>query len=411
MEIPVPKQYILDFEQMGMGMFVHWGLYSQLNRGEWIFKRGEEMDFSEYKKLKDTFTAEDFDTEELVLTAKDAGCKYICLTTKHHEGFCLYDTKGLNDFDVMNTPCKRDLIKEFVTACRKHNIKPFFYHATLDWYKGGPYCDFEEFLEYLRKNVELLCTNYGEIGGFWFDGNSSRPDADWQVDKMYKIIRKYQPEAMIINNTGMKKRGFIGSDEIDSVTYEQGRPEPMNRAGMKKYVAAEMCETLNDHWGFATDFNYKSPALIIENLCKCRKVGANFLINIGPYGQGKIDPFQKEFLKLIGNWINVFGEAIYEGRPYPTKSIGEHFILKGKNKLYIFFIQPGVQREEMVSVNGNYKGPYAFSGVKDTIKNIRWMDNKEPFEFTQNGDLLAVNFTGQPYGISYAVRVAEAEIL
>ena len=105
-------------------MFVHWGLYSQLNRGEWIYARGEGMSFSEYKNLKDTFTAEDFNAEELVLTAKEAGCKHIVLTTKHHEGFCLYDSKGLTDFDVMNTPCGRDLIKEFVDACNKYDIKP-----------------------------------------------------------------------------------------------------------------------------------------------------------------------------------------------------------------------------------------------------------------------------------------------
>lgn len=410
MSIPKPEKRIEEFEKFGLGMFVHWGLYSQLNRGEWIYKRGEGMEFGEYKKLKDTFTAEDFDAEELVLTAKAAGCKYILLTTKHHEGFCLYDSKGLTDFDVMSAPCKRDLVKEFVDACNKYDIKPFFYHATLDWYKGGPECDFEEFLEYLRKHVEHLCTNYGKIGGLWFDGNSSRPDADWQVEKMYEIIRKYQPDAMIINNTGMKKRGQIGSNEIDSVTYEQGRPEPMNREGMKKYVAAEMCETLNDHWGFATDFNYKSPAKIIENLCKCRKVGANYLINIGPEAQGRINPFQKEFVKLIGKWMDIYGEAIYEGKPYTTSSIGEHFVLKGNKKLYFFFIQPGVLREEMVSINAKYKGAYAFSGVKDKVKNIKWMDTGESFGFTQSGDLLAVDFPGQPYGYSYAVRVAEAEI-
>lgn len=120
-------------------MFVHWGLYSQIGMGEWSYHHHNHT-MEEYKKLMDTFTAEDFDAEELVLTAKKAGCKYITLTTRHHEGFSLYDTCGLNDYDAPHSVCKRDLVKEFVDACNKHGIMPFFYHTTLDWYNK----DFEE---------------------------------------------------------------------------------------------------------------------------------------------------------------------------------------------------------------------------------------------------------------------------
>ena len=131
MSIPVAPQYIADFEQLGFGMFVHWGLYSQLGRGEWIYHIGK-LDANEYKMLKDRFTAEDFNAEDLVLTAKRAGCKYITLTTRHHEGFSLYDTCGLNDYDAVHSPAGRDLIREYVDACNKHGIVPFFYHTTLD---------------------------------------------------------------------------------------------------------------------------------------------------------------------------------------------------------------------------------------------------------------------------------------
>ena len=237
MSIPVPEKYIADFEKLGFGMFVHWGIYSQLGRGEWVFDN-EKLDMNEYKKLADTFTAEDFGAEELVLTAKNAGCKYITLTTRHHDGFSLYDTCGLNDFDAPHSAAKRDLIKEFVDACRKHDIVPFFYHTTLDWYNKDFENDFDAYLEYLRKSVEILCKNYGKIGGLWFDGNWSKEDADWKESELYATIRKYQPEAIIVNNTGLDERGKTGNIEIDSVTYERGRPEPMDRDGMPKYLAA-----------------------------------------------------------------------------------------------------------------------------------------------------------------------------
>ncbi len=123
---------------------------------------------------------------------------------------------------MMHTPCKRDLVREYVNACRKHDIVPFFYHTTLDWYQKSFENDFDAYLEYLNRSVEILCKNYGRIGGFWFDGNWSKPDADWKEDRLYGIIRRYQPEAMIINNTGLDARERVGHPEIDSVTFEQG---------------------------------------------------------------------------------------------------------------------------------------------------------------------------------------------
>ena len=410
MAIPQPKPYIAAFEKLGFGMFVHWGLYSQLGRGEWTYCV-HKMDMKEYEKLKDTFTAEDFDAETLVLTAKNAGCKYITLTTRHHEGFSLFDTCGLSDFDVMHSPCGRDLIREYVDACNKHGIVPFFYHTTLDWRHPAFNDNFDEYLEYLRKSVEILCTNYGKIGGLWFDGNWSKPNADWKEDELYATIRRHQPDAMIINNTGLGARGRTGNPEIDSVTFEQGRPTPMNREGMEKYIAAEMCETINDHWGTGTlDFNSKSPSRLIENLCLCRKVGANYLLNIGPLGQGAIDPYQKELLALVGKWVDVFGEAIYEGKPYGAGSCNQNFILKGDGKLYVFYFNPGRQGSENVTTGNTYSGAFAFGNVAHTVKSLRWMDNGEELSFMQKDGMLCANFTGQPYGNSFCVRVAVAEI-
>ena len=409
--IPIPEKRISDFEKMGFGMFAHWGLYSQLGAGEWTYHI-HKREMSEYEKLKDTFTAEDFNAEEFVLTAKNAGCKYITLTTRHHEGFSLYDTKGLCDFDAPHSAAKRDLIREFVDACNKYEIVPFFYHTTLDWYNKDFDGDFDKYLEYLRKSVEILCTNYGKIGGLWFDGNWSKADADWKESELYATIRKHQPDAIIVNNTGLDARGVLGNPEIDSVTFEQGRPEPMQRDGMSKYIAAEMCYTLNDHWGIGeNDFNYKSPAQLIETLCACRKVGANLLLNIGPTAQGGIEPIQKALMEVLGKWMKLYGEAIYEGKPHSaTCSNEKNFVLKSDDSLYFFIHSLGIGGDSHVTVGQDCDSDFIFDGVSEKIASVEWMDNGESLEFTQKDGKFSLYATNYPYGTSTCVRVAKAKI-
>ncbi len=412
MAIPKPEKRIAEFEKLGLGMFVHWGLYSQAGQGEWFFWHGQGRDMKSYEKLMDTFTAKDFDARELVNLAKAAGCKYITLTTRHHEGFSLYDTKGLCDFDAPHSPAGRDLIREFVDACNESGIIPFFYHTTLDWYQPSFNDDFDGYLEYLRKSVEVLCTNYGKIGGLWFDGNWSKKDVDWKESELYATIRRHQPDAIIVNNTGLAARGAVGNPEIDSVTFEQGRPTPMDREGMPKYVAAEMCGTLNDHWGIGKDdFNYKSPKEIIENLCACRKVGANYLLNIGPTAQGGIDEMQGALMNTVGKWMELYGEAIYQGKPHPATSVVEkNFVLKGDGALYFFIHDLGKRGSANVVVGGRYSGNMAFNRVEEKIEKIEWMDDGESLEFMQNGSTLTFCATGFPYGKSTCVRVAKATV-
>ena len=408
---PIPEQRILDFEALGFGMFVHWGLYSQVGKGEWIY-HATKADMNEYKKLKETFTAEDFDAEALVLTAKNAGCKYITLTTRHHEGFSLYDTKGLCDFDAPHSPAKRDLIREFVDACNKHGIIPFFYHTTLDWYQKDFNENFDSYLEYLRKSVEVLCTNYGKIGGLWFDGNWSKKDADWKEDALYATIRKHQPHAIIVNNTGLDARGRTGNPEIDSVTFEQGRPTPMNREGMPKYLAAEMCYTLNNHWGIGhSDFDYKSPRELIETLCACRRVGANLLLNIGPTAQGGVEPIQKELMKLIGRWMDLFGEAIYQGKPHAaTCDNSKNFVLKSDDALYFFIHDLKIGGNSHVTVDGAASGDFIFRSIKENVESVTWMDNGENLSFKTENNTISLFATGYPYGTHTCVRVAKATL-
>lgn len=406
------EKRIEEFETMAFGLFIHWGLYSRLGQGEWIYHLGK-IPREEYMKLQDSFTAEKFDGTAIANLAKQTGMKYAVLTTRHHDGFSLYDTKGLNTYDAPHTPAGRDFVREFVDACNEAGIKPFFYHTTLDWMHPDFEQNFDAYLEYLRKSVEILCTSYGEIGGFWFDGNWSRPDADWKLDELYGTIRKWQPQAMIINNTGLDARGELGHPEIDSVTFEQGLPALRDTGKMSKYVSGEMCCTVNDHWGYGkNDFNYKSPAELIETLCKCRKAGANFLLNIGPDGEGAIPAIMSESFQLVGEWLKIFGDSIYTARPDNISGDGENFGLKGPDgERYLFCFRLPITGDANVSLNQGNVLPRTFTGIYEKINTIRWMDNDEELSFIQdkNTGILTVNATGHHYGSNFVVRVARAE--
>lgn len=412
MAIPVPEKRVAAFEKFGFGMFIHWGLYSQMGQGEWIQNIGK-IPMEEYQKLQNTFTASKFDAHKIAETAKAAGAKYITLTTRHHEGFSLYDTKGLNTFDAPHSPVGRDLIREYVDACNDVGIVPFFYHTTLDWHDPRFDGDFKAYLQYLRDSVEILCSEYGKIGGLWFDGNWSKPNEDWEEDKLYAVIRRHQPDAIIVNNTGLSHRGEMGNTELDSVTFEQGRPEPLNREGMPKYMAAEMCQTINAHWGYGyADVNYKSLAHLIETLCACRKVGANYLLNIGPTGEGEIPLLQEALLRGIGDWIRITGSGIYDGKPCGVHGVEnqKNFALQNGNTMWFYIHDLGVVGDANVTVEGGGAGEKTFVGIQGKIKSIKWTDCDEALSFVQDGDTVKLNATGYPYGKSLVVRVAEAEL-
>lgn len=405
---PVPAGYVAGFEQLAFGMFVHFGLYSLLGRGEWV-REIEKIPADEYEALSGKFKPKNM--SRIVKVAKNAGCRYVTITARHHDGFSLYDTKDLdpNDaFDAVHSAAGRDLIAEFVDACRKENIVPFFYHTTLDWHRPEFSGNFGKYLEYLEKSVEILCKNYGKIGGFWFDGNWSRKDADWHEDRLYKMIRRYQPEAMIINNTGMEARGNLGKSEIDAVTYERGRPEPMDRRGMKKYVAAEMCETICDHWGKARrDLNFKSVARLIEELCECRKVGANFLLNVGPDADGSVDSMQRATMQCIGQWMSVFGEAVYSGRPFLRFEGKREFMLRDVSDPALAYLFVFVNRRFVEVELGEGEGnSIELDKIPGKIATVEWMDGGS-VPFVQDGGNVIIKPAPYPYGTSYPVRVAK----
>ena len=392
--------YISRFEKLGFGLFVHFGLYSKVGMGEWYLHLNPKANHEKYDKLMNTFKVTKNWAKELVKTAKKAGCKYITLTTRHHDGFSLYDTCGLNDFDAPHSASKRDLIKEFVSACNDGGILPMFYHTLLDWRERSYKEDFAKYIDYLVKSIEILCTNYGKIGGFWFDGMWDKPNENWQEDRIYSTIRKYQPDAMIINNTGLSELGKVGHPEIDSVTFERGKPSFVDNSD--KHRAGEMCQVLNDHWGYAeNDCNYKSVKELVYDLINCRKYGCNFLLNTGLMGNGTVNPMDDAILGEIGKWVKSNKEFIYDAKPSDIK-IENAEVFNGENCVYVLIKDVLMSADPNVQLNVESKNVIL---PKEFTKAV-WLDNGKRAKI-KKGQLLVEPYT---YGNSLITRILKIDL-
>lgn len=394
------RNYVYEFEKKGFGMFVHFGLYSILGKGEWVFTQGGGINKDKYFGLINKFKVKKTWAKELVATAKKAGCKYITLTTRHHEGFSLYDTCGLNEFDAPHSATKRDLVREFVDECNKAGITPFFYHTLLDWHSEDYEKNFPAYIDYLVKSIEILCRNYGKIGGLWFDGMWDKPNENWQEDRIYATIRKYQPEAMIINNTGLSELGKVGHPELDSVTFERGKPAFVDNSD--RHRAGEMCQILDDHWGYAkNDVSYKSVKELIENLVDCRKYGCNFLLNVGPTGNGTLKGIDKGILEEIGKWVRFNKNFIYDAKPCEITAENAD-VVKAGDYYYALIKDVPMAANANVQLGGTVKRVK----INADIKNARWLDNGKAIKVKKN------EFDATPfnYGTSMHVRVARFEL-
>ncbi len=391
------SDYIREFEKLGFGLFVHFGLYSRTGRGEWYIHHNHYAKPENYEKITKKFKVKREWARELVLFAKEIGCKYINITTRHHDGFSLFDTKGLSDYDAPHSLAGRDLIREFVDECRKEEIVPFFYHTFLDWHDERYKTDFPAYIDYLAKSVELLCTNYGKIGGIWFDGLWDKPYENWQEDRIYSMIRRLQPEAMIINNTGLSEQGRVGHPEIDSVTFERGKPCYVDNSD--KHRAGEMCQTLNDHWGYAKDdCNYKPPRELIENLVDCRRYNCNFLLNTGLTGNGTINETDRCILREVGKWVNKNGDFIYKIHSSEIKAEGAYIVEDGEY-IYAVIKNVGMSADPNVGLFEDAR----MVKVDAPIKSAVWLDNGKSIRVRDN----AFEVERFKYGESYSVRIAK----
>ncbi|MGQ9479641.1 MAG: alpha-L-fucosidase [Thermoproteota archaeon] len=302
------------FREARFGIFIHWGIYSILGRGEWVM-HNERISIDEYEKLTGQFNPELFDADEWISIFKESGAKYITFTTKHHDGFCMYDS-SLTDYKVTRTPFGRDVLRELVDAARRNGLRVFFYYSLLDWhhpdyyplgltgqYSGRrPGGEWEKYLEYYMCQVKELCEKYREVGGFWFDGWWDKPDADWRLNELYEMIHSLQPSALIGNNHHVNP--FPGEH---FQIFEQDAPGEntagFNKAGISK-LPLETCMTINNSWGYnKDDRNYKSSEELVRILKKVNMLGANLLLNVGPLPTGELDPEQVKRLREIGEYL------------------------------------------------------------------------------------------------------------
>lgn len=395
-------EYIENFKRLGFGMFIHFGLYSVIGRGEWYYMQ-YVPDKNEYENTINKFKITKNWAKNLVKTAKDAGCKYITLTTRHHDGFSLYDTRGLSEFDAPHSPTGRDLIREFVDECNKEGIIPFFYHTLLDWHNPDYNNDFPEYIDYLDKSIEILCKNYGKIGGFWFDGMWDKPNEDWQENRIYGTIRKYQPEAMIINNTGLNALGQTGHIEIDSVTFERGKPAFVDTS--EKPIAGEVCDALTDHWGYAKyDICLKSPKELIETLIDCRKYDCNLLLNSGLKGNGEMDEGEKAAFKRIGMWIKENKNFIYKAKSTDLTAENADMMTDGE---YYYAAIKGVLMSANCNVAKFGESKTVTLNTDKRIVDAEWLDSGKEINLKTDNSFVCEPFE---YGKSLAVRVAKFKL-
>ncbi len=348
------------FQDAKFGLFIHWGVYSVLGNGEWVMNN-QKIPIAEYEKLPAKFNPTAFNAAEWVSIAKNAGMKYITITSKHHDGFAMFATKQ-NKWNIVDaTPWGRDPLKMLADECRKQDIKLFFYHSQLDWHHPDYYPlgrtgqasgrpaggDFNRYLDFMDAQLKELLTGYGDIGGIWFDGMWDKPAADWRLQKTYGLIHQLQPAALIGSNHHLKP--FEGED---FQMFEKDLPG-QNTAGFNEKseigtLPLETCDTINNSWGYnANDKRFKSTKDLIHYLVRAAGNNANFLLNVGPMPNGRIQPEFVTRLAEIGEWLKANGESIYgtRGGPFTPRNWGA--VTQKSNKVYVHVLD---WRDELLAI-------------------------------------------------------------
>lgn len=401
------------------GMFIHWGLYAIPARGEWIMTN-ERISKEDYRVYFDEFDPVDYDPRTWARAAKEAGMKYAVMTAKHHDGFCLFDSK-LTDYKATNTKAGRDLIREYLDAFRDQGLKVGLYYSTIDWYhddfphygdKHHPQRDnetykdldhdFDNYLYYMHGQVEELCTNYGQIDILWFDFSyDDMVGEKWKATELIKMVRSHQPQVIIDNrleasgensgsimtrNPSFYAGDFASPEQIippTGIVDEDGNPVPW-----------EACITMNNHWGYSSrDKSFKSSRMIIRKLVECVSKNGNLLLNVGPNAKGEIPKESIKILEEIGDWMKESGESIYgAGRAQLPKPEWGYYTQKG-DKLYAHvFEQP--------------LGPLAIHNQDLKLKKAKLLaDGSEiklvrPWNTMDYGDYSFINF-GSPEQLTY----------
>jgi len=322
------------------GMFIHWGIYSIPARGEWVMYN-EKIPVEKYEPFAKQFDPTGFNAGEWAKLAKSAGMKYVVITSKHHDGFSLFDSK-LTDYKATNTPGGKDYLKLLSHACAKENLPLGFYYSLLDWHHPDYRGDFPAYLDYAFGQIRELCTGYGKLAVLWFDGGWEHSAADWKADDLVKMIRRSQPGIVINDRSGIP---------ADYSTPEQTIPG--RGMGSRPW---ETCMTINGSWGYnAGDQSYKSTDDLIRILVDVVSKGGNLLLNVGPRADGTIQPEFVERLKAVGEWLKANGESIYgtEGGPFAPQPWGRCTVKRvDKGRTYLYFHLFGIPESGTVEIRG-----------------------------------------------------------
>jgi alpha-L-fucosidase len=353
------------------GMFIHWGLYSVYGHHEWAMAE-EGIPVAEYEQLAKQFKPQPNAARAWAKLAKQAGQKYMVMTTKHHEGFCNFDTTLTNYCAPKQGP-GRDLVAEYVEAARAEGLRVGFYYSLMDWHHpDGARCATDEaarqrFVEYTHGLIQELLTNYGKIDVLWYDVDWPLDKKGWESEKMNEMVFKLQPDIIVNNRNGLE--GDFSTPEQEIRAARTGR-------------AWESCMTMNDSWGYQrADDNWKTPKTLLRNLVECAQGGGNYLLNIGPKGDGSIPPESVQRLTEVGKWMDKHGPTIYETeRSQVTDSVLAGFTRKG-NTLYVqVYNWPG--------------STVAVGAIKTKVNSAQLFTTGQKIEMKQ--EEFRVQFTGLP---------------
>ena len=390
------------FQDARFGLFIHWGVYSVLGDGEWVMNN-QNISIKEYEKLSTFFNPVYFDAEEWVLMAKNAGMKYITITSRHHDGFSMFDSKA-SDYNIVDrTPYGKDVLKMLAEACRKHDIKLFFYYSQLDWYRddyfprgrtgtgieGRGEGNWNDYIDFMKAQLTELLTNYGEIGGIWFDGEWDQIKwdgkrfgtkiMDFKLDEVYKLIHDLQPQALIGSNHHLAPNPGEDFQMLDKDLPVRSTKSFATKSEDIGNLPLEVCETINGSWGFnLKDRKHKSKKDLVQYLVKAAGYDSNLLLNVGPMPNGRIQKEHIKSLKEVGNWVNVYGKTIYGTRRGPIDPTDEIASTQIDNTVYIHLLN-------------NSKKTYFIENFNPKIKDFKYFDSNQKVSYEKTNSGLIIN--------------------